>query len=292
MFGYVTIHKEELKLKEYETYKGFYCGACQALRKEYGLTGQVTLSYDLTFLTLLLTSLYEPRQRFSKKRCIAHPQKKRLMIENEFSVYAAHMSMLLTWYKLLDDWKDEKKKTALVGLRAFHRLFLKARALYPQKEAVIRHQLKKLSKLEKEECTDIDLVAGTFGHLLGSVFALREDIWKELLYWTGFYLGKFIYLMDAWDDLEKDEASANYNILLLRKKQYCGDTAQFEKDCEEILISMMAACSEAFEKLPLVQDVAILENILYDGVWNRFDKKKKEAAAVSLEINEDGEKNR
>ena len=78
----------------------------------------------------------------------------------------------------------------------------------------------------------------------------------------------------------------------MRKKQYCGDTAQFEKDCEEILISMMAACSEAFEKLPLVQDVAILENILYDGVWNRFDKKKKEAAAVSLEINEDGEKNR
>ena len=103
MFGYVTIHKEELKIKEYETYKGFYCGACQALRREYGLSGQMTLSYDLTFLTLLLSSLYEPKQQFSKKRCIAHPQKKRLMIENEFSEYAAHMSLLLTWYKLLDD---------------------------------------------------------------------------------------------------------------------------------------------------------------------------------------------
>ena len=281
MFGYVTIHKEELKLKEYETYKGFYCGACQALRREYGLTGQLTLSYDLTFLTLLLSSLYEPEQQFSKKRCIAHPRKKRLMIENEFSVYAAHMSMLLTWYKLLDDWQDERKKTAFLGLRAYRQPFLKARKLYPQKEALIRQRLKELSKLERENCTDIDRVAGVFGDLLGSVFSLREDIWQELLYRTGFYLGKFIYLMDAWDDLEKDEASVNYNILLLRKKQFYGDNEEeaerFAKDCETLLVSMMAGCSEAFEKLPLVQDVAILENILYDGVWSRFDKKKKEA---------------
>ena len=286
MFGYVTIHKEELKLKEYETYKGFYCGACQALRREYGLTGQLTLSYDLTFLTLLLSSLYEPKQQFSKKRCIAHPQKKRLMIENEFSAYAAHMSILLTWYKLLDDWRDEKKKTALVGLKVYRQPFLKARKMYPQKEALIRQKLKELSRLERENCTDIDRVAGTFGHLLGSVFAMREDIWEELLYRTGFFLGKFIYLMDAWDDLEKDETSGNYNILLLRKKQRYGEEEekQFEKDCEALLVSMMAACSEAFEKLPLVQDVAILENILYDGVWNRFDKKKKEAEKASEEL--------
>lgn len=294
MFGYVTIHKEELKLKEYETYKGFYCGTCRALGREYGLTGQMTLSYDLTFLTLLLSSLYEPRQQFSRKRCMAHPQKKRLMIENEFSGYAAHMSILLTWYKLLDDWRDEKKKTALVGLRAFHRPFLKARKLYPQKEAVIRQRIGELAKLEQRNCMDIDLVAGTFGHVLGSIYAVREDIWQEYLYRIGFYLGKFIYLMDAWDDLEKDAASGNYNILLLRKKQNYGDTkeeaARFAKDCETLLVSMMAACCDAFEKLPLVQDVAILENILYDGVWNRFDRKKSEAEKSSWEINEDGEK--
>ena len=286
MFGYVTVHKEELKIKEYETYKGFYCGACQALRREYGLSGQMTLSYDLTFLTLLLSSLYEPEKLFSKKRCIAHPQKKRLMIENEFSEYAAHMSLLLTWYKLLDDWRDEKKKTALVGLKVYRQPFLKARKMYPKKEALIRQKLKELSRLERENCTDIDRVAGTFGHLLGSVFAMREDIWEELLYRTGFFLGKFIYLMDAWDDLEKDETSGNYNILLLRKKQRYGEEEekQFEKDCEALLVSMMAACSEAFEKLPLVQDVAILENILYDGVWNRFDKKKKEAEKASEEL--------
>lgn len=287
MFGYVTVHKEELKIKEYETYKGFYCGACQALKQEYGLPGQLTLSYDMTFLTLLLSSLYEPEQKFSKKRCIAHPQKKRLMIENEYSVYAAHMGILLTWYKLLDDWKDEKKASAVLGLRAYHRAFEKARALYPEKDKKIRKYLGELSALEKAQSTDIDRVAGTTGHLLGELFAVKEDIWREDLYHTGFYLGKFIYLMDAWDDLKKDERTGSYNILLLKQRtqEKAGtfDKKAFAAYVEQLLVGMMAACSAAFERLPLVQDVAICENILYDGVWNRFDKMKEEAAKAAKE---------
>ncbi len=285
MFGYVTVHKEELKIKEYETYKGFYCGACQALRQEYGLAGQLTLSYDMTFLTLLLSSLYEPEQKFSKKRCIAHPQKKRLMIENEYSVYAAHMGILLTWYKFLDDWKDEKKLTAVVGLRVYHRAFEKARALYPGKDQKIRKYLGELSALEKAQSTDIDRVAGTFGHLLGEIFAIKDDLWWEDLYCTGFYLGKFIYLMDAWDDLKKDEKTGNYNILFLRRKarEKDGpvDEEAFAAEVEQLLVGMMAACSASFERLPLVQDVAICENILYDGVWKRLDKMKEEAAKAA-----------
>lgn len=285
MFGYVTVHREELKIKEYETYKGFYCGACQALQQEYGFLGQLTLSYDMTFLTLLLSSLYEPEQKFSQKRCVAHPQKKRLMIENEYSVYAAHMGILLTWYKLLDDWKDEKKATARVGLCAYHKAFEKARKLYPEKDRRIRKYLRELSALEKEKSMDIDRVAGSFGHLLGEIFAVKDDIWRRDLYRTGFYLGKFIYLMDAWDDIEKDEKTGNYNILLLHRQKKYGAQATEQKNREDfaawasrLLVSMMAACSESFERLPLVQDVAICENILYDGVWNRFDKIKKETA--------------
>ena len=287
MFGYVTIHKEELKVKEYETYKGFYCGACQALKQEYGFAGQLTLTYDMTFLMILLSSLYEPEQTFSKKRCIAHPQKKRLMIENEYGVYCAHMGILLTWYKLLDDWRDEKKKSAFVGLHAYHAAFEKARALYPEKDKKIRRYLGELSKLEKEHCTDIDRVAGTSGRLLGEIFAVHEDIWRDMLYQTGFYLGKFIYLMDAWDDLKEDEKNGSYNILLLRKQRlYPADAKgeeNFAEDCKNLLIQMMAACSAAFDKLPLVQDVAILENILYDGVWNRFDRIEKEAGKDKME---------
>lgn len=289
MFGYVTIHKEELKIKEYETYKGFYCGTCQALKQEYGFLGQVTLTYDMTFLMLLLSSLYEPEQMFSRKRCVAHPQKKRLMIENEYGTYCAHMGILLTWYKLLDDWRDEKKKSAFAGLHLYHKAFEKARTLYPQKAGKIKMYLKQLSRLEKENCMDIDRVAGTSGHLLGEIFAVKDDMWQELLYRTGFYLGKFIYLMDAWDDLWEDEKNGNYNILLLRKQKLYGPgkrpEEEFAEDVRGLLIRMMAACSEAFEKLPLVQDVAILENILYDGVWNRFDRMEKEAGKEKMEKN-------
>ncbi len=291
MFGYVNIHKEELKIKEYETYKGFYCGACQSLKQAYGFAGQMTLSYDMTFLTVLLSSLYEPRQEFSRKRCIAHPQKKRLMIQNEFSDYTAHMSILLTWYKLLDDWQDERKKSAWLAMKACHPAFVKARSLYGEKDRKIRQYLQRLARLEKDKCQDIDRVAGTFGRLLGEIYRVREDAWQEYLYWTGFYLGKFIYLMDAWDDLEKDELQGNYNILLLRRQSLYGDSPEeqerFAGDCEALLLSMMAACTSWFERLPLVQDVAILRNILYDGVWSQFDRKKKESRKAS-DKEEDG----
>ena len=207
------------------------------------------------------------------------------MIENEYSVYAAHMGILLTWYKLLDDWKDEKKMTAVVGIRAYHRAFEKARALYPGKDQKIRKYLGELSALEKAQSTDIDRVAGTFGHLLGEIFVIKDDLWREDLYRTGFYLGKFIYLMDAWDDLKKDEKTGNYNILLLRRKAREKDGPVDEKafaaEVEQLLVGMMAACSASFERLPLVQDVAICENILYDGVWNRLDKMKEEAAKAA-----------
>ena len=277
MFGYVTIRKEELKIKEYETYKGFYCGACQALKKEYGPVGQLTLSYDMTFMVLLLSSLYEPEQTFSKERCLVHPKKKRLMIENEFSTYAAHMGILLTYYHFLDDWKDEKKPKALVGLRSFHGAFQKAKKAYPRQAAVVARSIRRLSRLEREGCMEIDKVAGLTGEILGSMYACREDIWKQTLYDVGYALGKFIYLMDAWDDLSEDEKQGNYNLLLLRKRAFYKGTpeeeARFASDCEGILMAMMAECTGAFEKLPILQDLAILENILYDGVWNRYRTK-------------------
>ena len=107
------------------------------------------------------------------------------------------------------------------------------------------------------------------------------------MYHTGFYLGKFIYLMDAWDDLKKDERTGSYNILLLKQRtqEKAGtfDKKAFAAYVEQLLVGMMAACSAAFERLPLVQDVAICENILYDGVWKRFDKMKEEAAKAAKE---------
>lgn len=280
MFGYITINKMELKLREYETYKGFYCGLCRTLKREYGAAGQLTLSYDMTFLSILLSSLYEPENRITNGRCLLHPGKRRMMIENEYARYAAHMGILLTWYHFRDDWADERKPAAIVGLRGYRRAFLRARALYPKKAAHMARCLTRLDVLEKAGSLDIDRVAGTFGELLGDIFSVKEDIWKNVLYGMGFFLGKFIYLMDAWDDMEKDEKNGSYNILLLRRKKLYEDTedgrTRFEQDCCQLLTMMMAECTARMELLPCIRDEAILRNILYDGVWNRCHKPRPE----------------
>lgn len=287
MFGYITVNKMELKLREYETYKGFYCGLCRTLKKEYGAAGQLTLSYDMTFLSILLSSLYEPESRIVSGRCLLHPEKKRMMIGHEYAAYAAHMGILLTWYHFRDDWIDERKPAAIVGLRAYRRAYLRARELYPEKAAHIKRCLARLDALEKAGSLDIDRVAGVFGDLLGDVFAVKEDIWRNTLYNVGFFLGKFIYLMDAWDDMADDEQNGSYNILLLRKKKLYRDTdsgrAHFEQDCHRLLTMMMAECTAHMELLPCIRDEAILRNILYDGVWNRYRKRHSEREPVAPE---------
>ena len=107
MFGYVVINKPELKFKEFDIYKGYYCGLCHTLKKRYGLRGQFTLTYDMTFLSMLLTALYEPEVFQEQHRCMAHPTKKHLMISSKYTDYVADMNVLLAHFKAIDDWKDD-----------------------------------------------------------------------------------------------------------------------------------------------------------------------------------------
>ena len=113
MFGYVTAYKPEMKMKDFYKYKAYYCGLCHVLEERHGLRGQVTLTYDMTFLVTLLTSLYEPETVHEKHRCMVHPLKEHDMLFNEITEYAADMNIVLTYYHFLDDWKDEKSKTAM-----------------------------------------------------------------------------------------------------------------------------------------------------------------------------------
>ena len=115
MFGYVTTNKPELKIREFARYKGFYCGLCRTLRSRHGFTGQMTLSYDMTFLILLLSSLYEPKTTRDNKRCMIHPGKKQMILQNAVTEYASDMNILLTEKHFLDDWEDERKVSGWIG---------------------------------------------------------------------------------------------------------------------------------------------------------------------------------
>ena len=271
MFGYVSAHKPELKMREFYKYKAYYCGLCKVLREKYGFLGQVTLTYDMTFLVILLTSLYESETQRDERRCIVHPAKKQKFLFNEITEYAADMNMILTYYKLLDDWNDEKSKTGYVGSRLYHKAFLKLKDKYSEKCEVIQECLGRLHECEERHEKQIDVVSRCFGELMSELFVYKKDMWEQTLREMGFYLGKFIYILDAYDDVEKDIEKKNYNVLISMSQE-----RDFDVTCEEMLNYVLAECSRQFEKLPCVEDVEILRNILYAGVWDKFNQKRME----------------
>ena len=200
MFGYVTVCEPELKMKDFRRYKAYYCGLCQTLKERYGSLGQLTLTYDMTFAIILLTSLYEKEVEGESHRCKVHPVKKQNMLRNEFSEYAADMNLILAYYHLKDDWQDEKKAGALLGMKALRKRAEKVVKQYPRQSKVIQRELKALARLEAEDSQDLDATAGCFGKLMEELFIYKKDMWEESLRAMGFYLGKFIYLMDAYED--------------------------------------------------------------------------------------------
>ena len=275
MFGYVTIDKPELKVKESYRYKSYYCGLCRTLKEEYGFRGRMTLSYDMAFLVLFLTSLYETPTKELQSHCPLHPVKKIPMLQNEISEYGAKMNILLVYFKCEDDWKDDKSLKGIAGMHLFRKKAKELCKEYKRQAQVIQKQLKVLAVYEEKQEETLDLAAGAFGKLMAELFVYKEDMWEQELRNFGFYLGKFIYIMDAYDDLEEDLKTGSYNPLKAVKKNSKDDN-DYENTVQQILVMMMAEATAAFEKLPLLWDSEILRNILYSGVWAKYNKKQKE----------------
>ena len=277
MFGYIMFNKQEMKGKDYEMYRTWYCGLCRELREKYGIPGQVSLSYDSTFIILLLSALYEPKQLRGKTLCIVRPLKSHPIQKNVFTEYAADMNIVLMYYKCLDDWKDDRSLLSLSYAKVLERGVKSLPSAYDQKVASIKASLEELSDLEKQDSRDLDAVSGSFGRLLGEILAVRKDEWEHSLRQIGFYLGKYIYLLDAYEDVPEDIAKGNYNPLkdiYLEKEQ-----AAFEAYMRKLLTMMLASACQEFEKLPILRYGDILRNILYSGVWIRFEmvsKKRRE----------------
>lgn len=281
MFGYVVINKSELKFKEFDIYRGYYCGLCRSLRERHGLTGQLTLTYDMTFLALLLSSLYEPDITDEMHRCIVHPTKKQRMIRTRYTDYVADMNVILSYYKARDDWKDDRSVLKL----AFSKLLKKSNNVYKEKSEAIASLLDELGTREQENETNIDVMAGIFGRIMSVLFVPEKDQWAPVLERMGFFLGKFIYILDAYDDLENDIKKNRYNpfkdeyyqtntsdnkhSLKNNQNLSCHNSA-FDDKIKNMLTMMMAECSKEFEMLPIIENAEILRNILYAGVWTTY----------------------
>jgi len=263
MFGYVVINKPEIKFKDFDLYRSYYCGLCRDLKETYGFKGQMTLTYDLTFLAILLDGLYEDDTVISECRCIVHPFSKHITRRNEYTRYAADMNILLSYYKCLDDYNDDGNSRKKRFAKSLKSKAEKVKEKYPEKAKLIEEELLKLSELEKNNEENIDLTSGCFGRIMSELFLLKKDEWQEYLEKTGFYLGKFIYILDAYCDYSKDKEKNRFNALM-------GQGNDSEK-IREMLTLMMSECTKNYEMLPIVENNDILQNILYSGVWTGFD---------------------
>lgn len=276
MFGYINVYRDELTEEEKKAYQAYYCGLCRKLRMDCGVKGQMLLNYDMTFLVVLLTGLYEPENEESQFHCAMHPAKKQTAWTNAVTDYASDMNVLLGYYNLLDDWNDDKSFTKKTYADMLKRDYERIAAKYPRQRQAAELYMRQIAEYEKSQEPNIDVVAGITGEMLGEIFAWKEDEWYEELKTLGFYMGKFIYLMDAYEDMEKDRKSNSYNPLLHLKTEHEGD---FETLCRLMLTSMMSECAKSFERLPILQHAGILRNVLYSGVWSKYEyiqlKKKK-----------------
>lgn len=266
MFGYIIINKGDMKFKEFDVYHSYYCGLCHALKERYGKAGQMSLSYDMTFLVMLLGSLYEPETGVEEGKCIAHPFEKHSVRINEFSFYAADMNLLFTYYKCRDDWEDERKVSRLAYGKLLKKAYRSICSRYGEKARRIDNLMRVISQEEKKKNQDVDYMSGLFGEIMGEMMAVRKDEWRDNLKAMGGSLGKFIYLMDAYEDIEEDIRRKRYNPLI---KRY--NNPDFEEEIRTILTMIMADCCKEFEKLPVIENVEILRNILYSGIWYRYE---------------------
>ncbi len=270
MFGYVTANLTELKKESQTRYQSVYCGICKQIRQRASQMARLSLSYDMAFLCLLLMSLYEPEEQTGDRGCMLHPVKSRHWQDNEFVRYGADMNVALAYYKALDDYQDEGSLTARTMAAALKKDCDAIRERYPRQCEAIAQCIAGLRELEQANCGNPDEPAGCFGGLMGELFVYREDLWAPTLRKMGQALGRYIYLADAAVDFAKDKRKGSYNPYIAMGME------ENKTLWEQYLVLTMARCTDYYERLPLVQDKDILDNILYSGIWVEYRRKQKE----------------
>jgi len=269
MFGFVTANLGKLTKEQRARYQGVYCGLCRALKERHGELSRLTLNYDMAFLVLVLSSMYEPEESAGRGRCAVHPLRTRDWYRNRFSDYAADMNVALAYYHCMDDWADDRKVLSLGGAKLLESRFRAVEALWPRQCAAMGACMDAIAAIESGAQSGPDDAEKAFGVLMGELFAPEPDsLWNGRFRAFGEALGRFVYMMDACVDMEQDRKRGHYNPLLKLHPEGLTPQARLE-----LLKMLMGECTAEFERLPLVQDAEILRSVLYSGVWTQYAAK-------------------
>ena len=285
MLGYVKPDKPELKIKEYELYSGYYCGICKSIGKRYGQLPRLALNYDSVFLAILIAGIRIETEHIEIERCFVHPTKKRTIIYDSPEIdYAADILLLLAYYKLKDDYQDEKSIKAAIGTALMKGTFKSLMETAPEKCAYVKDQLNELTRLESEKCPSIDRSAEPFAKLMEEVFdypgwekenaAELSQIFRRI----GYHLGKWIYLIDAYDDIEDNLKEKSFNPLIIQfefdsKKESVDEFKErIRERVERNLVLYLAEIAESCNKLKFEKNQGLIENILYFGLMRKTEE--------------------
>jgi len=276
VFGYVNIVKDDLTVREYYLFRAYYCGLCKELGHQFNNRVKIGLNYDMVFLALLLDSLTETIPKAEPIFCVLHPIHKRsALVQSSSLEYASFMSVLLTKSKLDDDKTDDGRNLKnLIGSILYHSAFKKARKPHEKTYEQICHHLDKLYKLEKQNCAIFDEVADQFGEVMRVIFTPEfiPESAQESLSALAYQIGRWIYILDAFDDLIDDYTKKRYNPLILQyafseRDQTIEDFSQFVKgEITNSLDHTLAQIALLSGKIPFLKNKGILFNIFYLGM--------------------------
>ncbi len=278
MFGYIKAHAPELKVKEQEAYRAVYCGLCMQMKRDYGQLIRMTLSYDFAFLAILCMAVRGDPVSFTRERCLVHPLKKRnICRENDSLSLAASMAVILLYHKLLDNLQDGdvgEKAACMAALPLAKRAYQKAAARLPELAKLTELQMQEQAKLEKEHCPSPDRAAEPTAKILEALLGdLSDDEAQKLvLRRMGYLLGRWVYLIDALDDLEEDSRKDNYNPF--RYGGAFGEEAPTEQAAASLRLTT-AELQRAFDLLDCHCFEGILENVFTLGLNEVIDKTTK-----------------
>lgn len=283
MFGYVTPLKAELKVKDFTRFRSYYCGLCLHIKSGAGNIPRMVLNYDMTFLAVLLDSLSLKEPDFELKRCIVHPmEKKPVVMNNDALQYSAAMNLTLYYHKIKDDIEDDNDIKSKVLEKVLYPYQRKINKSIDDINSIIKTNLKNLRELENNKnFSSIDEICHPFSDIVGNILKAYpnelindgEEL-RDYLYCLGYTLGKWIYLIDAFDDLKKDMKNKKFNPINFL---YNNANTSFEellplvKDRIEFnILNCSYNCKDILEKLPLKRNEDILKNILELGMMDKY----------------------
>jgi len=274
VFGYVKVDKIELKIGDYEVYKGAYCSLCKEMGRSFGLLSRLTLSYDFAFLALLKMSVGNNCPQFKKSRCSFNPLHKCNCCEkdNESVEFSAYIAMIMLYYKVKDNIEDcgfLKRFLMYLILPIVVLYHNKAKKKYPQLDEIVANSMLHQSQLEKENCANIDVAANPTATALGEIFSFGEQDEQQsrVLKHLGYCIGRYVYIMDAIDDLQYDLNHGGYNTFVISKKLSIGDDITNVKlEASEIINRTISEIINTYELLKLVRFENIFDNVIYNGL--------------------------